>query len=322
MGCDEDSKEIVDMMHRAARGVPPPKGAEIMVETPQPGIYPGVPFDEYLAWDLPSYSAIKGMALGQTAAHYLYDRAHPQEESEAMSIGDAVHCAVLTPDVFRGRFKPLPDKSPTGAKFIRSGKHWDALQADNPGVEWLKRATYDRALAAAAAIAATPEAMALLDGAEKELSFVRAEPMSGLLYKGRMDAYKDATGIADLKWTEIRVLGRWGFQAYGAGLHVQVGMYCDAMAGLRPERWGRTNPCPFSFIVVDDALVVSVWDGHASSDPSGESYDPVGFLNLGRQAYACQLQHLAYCQLHNEYPAHSNVDRHTLAIPKYAMQEI
>ena len=64
----------------------------------KPGIYPDLPNEEYHRCDGVSNSMLSDMA--RSPAHFQAARRRQREETPAMAIGTAIHCAVLEPERF------------------------------------------------------------------------------------------------------------------------------------------------------------------------------------------------------------------------------
>ena len=70
-----------------------------IVETPQDGIYRNVPFADYLEWDAVSNSALSRFARVPAAAHV------PIDDTAALALGRALHCAILEPERFAREYR-------------------------------------------------------------------------------------------------------------------------------------------------------------------------------------------------------------------------
>jgi hypothetical protein len=88
----------------------------------RPGVYPGVPFRDYIALDAVSSTLLK--AMRRSPAHALAKRDEPQW-SDALMLGDATHLMTLQPERFGefyiagGQCEGLTGK---GARCSRSGE--------------------------------------------------------------------------------------------------------------------------------------------------------------------------------------------------------
>ena len=68
----------------------------------KPGIYEGIPFDDYLKIDAVSNSLLNEFRSCPARAKYYMDNG--SVSTEAMNMGSALHTAVLEPHLFDSRF--------------------------------------------------------------------------------------------------------------------------------------------------------------------------------------------------------------------------
>lgn len=71
-----------------------------------PCLYEGVPANDYHAYDAISASGLTLMA--RSPAHYRHRRDNPEPGTPAQQLGEAIHLAVLEPDLFEARITTLP----------------------------------------------------------------------------------------------------------------------------------------------------------------------------------------------------------------------
>ena len=62
------------------------------------GIYRGIPFADYLAWDAVSNSALSRFSRVPSAAHL-------PDDTAALAMGRALHCAILEPARFQAEYR-------------------------------------------------------------------------------------------------------------------------------------------------------------------------------------------------------------------------
>ena len=70
---------------------------------PKPGIYPGVPFDEYLEWEAVNNSLLWTI-VKQSPAHAKAKIDCPPEPTPPFHFGRGLHCLALEPDKFEERY--------------------------------------------------------------------------------------------------------------------------------------------------------------------------------------------------------------------------
>ena len=82
----------------------------------------------YFAIDLPSSSQTKVLATG-TNAHLGWQREHPEDETDALTVGAYLHALLLQPQSIKFDFVVVPkvDRRTTAGK-----AEWAAAQACNP----------------------------------------------------------------------------------------------------------------------------------------------------------------------------------------------
>lgn len=95
----------------------------------EPGIYPFLSFEDYLAIDAASNSGLS--LLARSPAHYLASRSEPPKSTQALEIGRAVHTAVLEPDEFAMRFCVAQRCDSLVASGKNAGK-----QCENDGIKF------------------------------------------------------------------------------------------------------------------------------------------------------------------------------------------
>jgi len=289
------------------------------------GLWLNVPEVVYRAWPGINYSSIKGLAAqGQVAAHYIADRGKTEERSTvSKEFGRVGHAALLEPDTLDERFRILPDINPeTGKKFARRGKYWESLQAQFPDAAWVSAYDMARAKTMAAKVRENPKVSEILDGAQMEVSAQWLDPGSGLVCKTRIDIFKPSLA-ADAKTTIRRRPYQFCRDMYRYAYHVQSAMITDCCSLLLADFDPHERPMPFDFIAIESqyphlSYIVGGHDGFMEKDGTSS---PLGFLELGRNAYRAALQHIAWCIVNDTWPGHSD-ERLEAVIPAYAAQEI
>ena len=148
--------------------------------------------DEYRDSPGINWSTLKAMA--DSPLEYRHGLTHPREDSPAMLLGRAAHCAVLEPDAYAARYVVRPDgidgRTKAGKAAIEelaaSGR--EVLTADQGAL----------CSEIAAAVRAHPVASMVFDGVETEQTI--AWTIDGRQCKGRIDAL-NRLWLADLKTT-------------------------------------------------------------------------------------------------------------------------
>ena len=167
------------------------------------------PSDPYSAIKALNWSTLRNMAVSPLL--YKYRLARPQPRTATLTVGTAIHCALLEPDKFAG---------------TRRGKAWDEWQEEHPGVESLKPAEAERVRLSAAAVRGHRVASRLLDGCRVEESTTWTDPDTGLACKGRLDAIAPHY-VVDLKSTRDPSPRAFERSASDMLYHGQLGFYAD-----------------------------------------------------------------------------------------------
>ena len=209
--------------------------------TPEPGIHPGVPMTDYLAWRAASNSGLSRIL--RSPAHYRAYVELDQPDTAAFRLGRAVHMSVLQPELFADHFAQEPDISEGEfASYAnpRSTKLYKELRAalEATGKDILTLPEWDAVQGMTAAVLAHPRAHTLIrcTGAA-ELSVLFDDPTTGVRCKARMDWHTPSTAggaIVDLKTTPNASPGEFERTIYRYGYHRQGALYLRAAreAGL------------------------------------------------------------------------------------------
>ena len=208
-----------------------------------PGIYDGLPFDEYLKIPAVSVSGLK--IIADCPAKFGVER----EQSAAMRIGSLTHCAILEPEALERRYAATDlDR--------RGTKAWDEAERAAGGRELVKRAEWDAALGMRDAVHRHPVARTLLSGAVTERTLVWQDEETGIMCRGRLDAMSPIGCPVDVKTAADGSPSSFARQAARLRYHWQADYYlCGCMQlGLPADA--------FPFIVVEPDLpyIVSVYE--------------------------------------------------------------
>lgn len=188
-------------------------------EPKPPGIYPGIPFDEYFAW--PNVSKHQLDALARSPAHYRAALEQPRKRTPAMIFGAAVHAAVLEPEEFASRYTQAPETD----KRSKLGK--EAHEAAAAGGHTLLKMEELAAIQSIAdAIRAHPYASILLAPQDGEAEVSIAWVDDGVHCRARPDFINAAHNIIiDFKTAQDASMGAFGRACANYRYHVQAAMY-------------------------------------------------------------------------------------------------
>ena len=175
-------------------------------------------FDLYCGLNGVNFSTLKRVA--KSPLDYYYGLTHERPDTAPMSIGRAVHVAVLEPDTLPLRYAVWDG--------YRRGKDWTQFQEANEGREILTATEYARCLAIRDSVRSHPVAGPLLAKGESEVTVQWTDEETGLSCKARLD-HLCGDALTDLKTTTdighrafARTCARYEYHAQMA--HYQNGL--------------------------------------------------------------------------------------------------
>jgi hypothetical protein len=221
-------------------------------QAPAPGIYPGVPADEYRAWRAWNQSVLKQETPKAMKAAF-----QGSDPSGAMITGDRLHAAVLDrvglPESGISEYHSATSNRKRKLSHDSPADYWSEVRAQDPDA-WAEdqialvakmRAAILRNSVAAALIAETPMEC-------REVSLVWQDRTTGLLCKARADIFDPARRlIADLKSASDIAPRAMAKACVEHGYYLQAGMYTLAGAALCPEAGFTPKSVDYRIIAVD-----------------------------------------------------------------------
>ncbi len=256
-----------------------------------------MPADEYHATDAWGSTSLRQFAKG-TPREFYWKQQQPDEPTDAMKLGTAIHTAILEPHLLESTVAIW-----TGAR--RAGAAWDAFKAENAGKVLLTQVQGEICYAAASAITEAKSVYQFLQQGDNERSYFAQDPETGLWLKTRPDNRGHMAGkrfLVDVKTirdldgrTIIRSMADHG---YGA----QAAHYCDVVSLVEDE------PCEdFFFLFVKNSLPVDI--RFMQPDPE--------WVRIGRERNRAALRGLAECIQKDEWPGYP-VGREWIPCPEWA----
>ena len=223
----------------------------------EPGIYPNIPFSEYIGIEAVSNSYLG--RLNECPAKGLI----PRKDTDSLGLGRAVHTMVLEgEEVFKAKYTEAIKVN----KRTNAGKaEWAAFVIANAGQEIVTSEDIEKAEAIRKAVFAHPMARKLLAGGVQEQTLIWEDKETGLLCKGRPDFVpgKDTFTLIDLKTARnvgerafTRSIIDYGYARQGAfyidGYGATTKIYIDAFViiAVEPE-----PPHRVECYVVDDEFI-------------------------------------------------------------------
>lgn len=206
------------------------------IACPPPGIYPGVPFAEYVQWEAVNQSRLKPFAI--SAALGRHEMLSAGRTTAALDRGDGLHAYLLSPAAWASQYVAAPkvDRRTTAGKAA-----WVEFEAAcGPGVIPMPADEHANIQRIGEAVKASEIGRELLGGKGlNEVSVVWIDRPTGLLCKARIDrlTYYGPGGynvLLDLKSTRVRLNPPFQFRAEIARYryHVQLASYRDALTAL------------------------------------------------------------------------------------------
>lgn len=265
---------------------------------PDPGIYEGVPEDEYHRWDCASNSKLKRIL--RCPAHYRHAEDHPNyDDTPTMAFGRAYHCAILTPEIFKDKYV-MRERGLHGA--TNKYKAWKK-KIEAAGRTEITAANMDDLLGIQKAINANAEAKELLSGKGKnEASIVWIDDETGIKCRARIDRFtlhqfiegwperKFTRSVhVDFKGTLDASPVEFSKQIANLNYHMQGAMYTDGANALAPAN--RT----FVFVAFEKKPPYAIGVYHLDEET----------IEQGRREYKRALHLLKYCQDNNDWPGYT-----------------
>lgn len=270
-----------------------------MSAPPSVGAHPDIPAQNYHSWPILSSSVLREMRRGPAWARRSFLGQTPQ--TEAMELGELIHCAVLEPE----RWKRSYTFPPAGIKRnrIEGNAAWSEYAAEFPEAAafWMassisphtRDALSDRLMGIRREIREHPVAGKLLaqDEGRSELSLIWRDDFTGRSLKTRVDrltAYNGYPTIVELKTT--RDARRYPFAASAGrlGYHMQAAIHLDGCAAVAPM--DRLH-----FIVAVEKAAPFGIMVYQYSEAS---------IELGREQYRDSIQRWMECEAKDEWPTY------------------
>lgn len=206
-----------------------------MPDTPEPGVYPDVSYDDYASWDAINFHILNYFRY--TASHARNAMVSVDEEKKHLAFGLATHIAVLEPQ----RFDEEVLVTPKLDRRTKKGKaEWAAFQEKAEGRHIVQADDFNALQAIKRNCLNHPTVTEILhsEGAN-EISLIWKDPELGIMCKGRLDRIA-ALGGTQAIVVDLKTIGRPATtrtverQSFDFGYHVQAAMYLHGLSVLRP----------------------------------------------------------------------------------------
>ena len=253
-----------------------------------------VPWPKYKADPRISISRLKSAA--KSALQYKYDLEHEREDTDALIMGRAVHCAVFEPEKFLNRYVVWRNGR-------RQGGEWGRFCAAHAEGEILTAADYDRCLEIRKAVRDDKRVAPYLKAGFAEACLYWTDSVTAMECKGRADFVSDsAPAILDLKTT--RDISKFMADAYRMQYHMQTAFYTDAVKAM---------------LEVDLTFVVVAVENQPPYD-LGVFPVPAETIDAGRREYRRLLDLVQHCEKSGVWPGAYEMPQ-DLILPAWATKE-
>lgn len=198
----------------------------------------------------PEVSTHDAQKLSLAPAKYHHAKTHPEEPTDAMRLGSALHLAVLERDRWESSVSIPPEdapRKPSSAQreakkpsedTLAAIEWWDWFNAESVGKLSLKRAEASEIWERRAAIVADHYASELLSlELASEVSIFWRDPETNTPRRGRIDRLRAGNIVVDLKSTSCSSAPSFARDAVTFGYYRQAADYLDALELLTEEPW-------------------------------------------------------------------------------------
>lgn len=200
----------------------------------QPGVYPNVPFADYLCIDAWNHSTLS-VGVKYTMRHVRHARDNRGgHASDSMRIGSALHAWMLE----RERYAELVAVSPVFNRRTKDGRAWaEAFESEHAGKVVLDADEEATVKAMGAAIGMHPRARKLaLTPGDRECVVIWDDERSGLRCKARIDKLIRSAGIGvDIKTTRDASPDAFEKSVLDYCYHTQLAFYADGWKAATGE---------------------------------------------------------------------------------------
>ena len=257
-----------------------------------PGIYPDVPWDEYLALDAVRSTHLRDITT-RTPAHCRFYREHGRKVSDAMKLGSAVNHQLLEPqNALDGTIAIWDERTANGATWPKKGPKWEAFQAANQGRTVIDLKVWDEASYIAAGVRRNPVAARMMSRrrvTEVTITWLKAERLCA----ARLDVWCEDYSFGDLKVSGVPLAkDKFSWHARSLGWHQQAAWYDE---GLRSH---DIHPPGCALIAVESkpphCCIVYRWPDNALQ----EGYDRNGLA----------FDQLLECERTGQWPGYPHSD--------------
>lgn len=184
---------------------------------------------DYRSIDAMNWSTLTHLAVSPKL--FRWRQEHGREDTPALLLGRAIHCAILEPERWGRDYVARPYFGDGRTKAAKAAKA-DFLAGLAPGTEVLSADEYELAERVAEEVRAHPVARALLAEGRTEEVITWTDEETGVPCKGRLDLIAP-TFVLDVKTTRMPTLWRIASDAASYRYHGQLAFYFDGAIAAR-----------------------------------------------------------------------------------------
>lgn len=267
---------------------------------PEPGIYPGVPFDEYQQWEAVNNSLLR-VIIEKSPLHAKEYQENPPEPTPAFFFGSALHTRLLEPGIFPERYIVAPKVD----RRTKEGKaKWAAFEVTAEGKEILTDDDYAVIQAIAARIA-EHRVSAFIRGGEAEVCIVWDDAKTGLRCKARLDyVHRQQAFQIDVKSTRDASPDGFAKALWNYGYYQQAAWYFDGWKALT----GDEGAFVFLAAEKDPPYAAAAYEMHED------------VITAGRKAYEGAIAIYKQCEESGVWPSYSD-SVEMMNLPPWALQK-
>lgn len=251
----------------------------------------GMENDAYHAAEGISASGLK--LIGRSPLHYwaryIDPNREPQDETPALRLGTAIHCAVLEPLRFAAEYAVAPKVD----RRTKEGKDtWAVFESEceAKGLTVISADDYRTCMSISERLNRHPAASLLFRSGVAELSMFWEDDATGVVCKCRPDWLIKRTAIVDVKSTQDASPPGFARSVANYEYHVQAAWYLDGVRACL----GDDAPQAFIFAAFEKDAPHAV--AFYNADPE--------MIELGRREYRRRLAIYAACKRSNVWPGY------------------
>jgi hypothetical protein len=223
------------------------------IETPKPGIYLDVPFDNYAQWDAVNHGILNNFR--KTPAHVLYELQHGgKARTPSLELGWLTHLATLEPDRFEREYVVAIH---VDRRYTEGKRRWAEFTAAHEGKQFIEADDNEAVLAMRHSLCAHPTAGEFLGSkGGVEVSILWEDKETGVLCKARIDkigAVGEWPLVGDIKTSADASRRAFERDLYNYGYGLQAAHYLDGLETLVPLPTTGQPFRRFGFFVVESS---------------------------------------------------------------------